>query len=154
MLLRRLRAVLVTALIWAVLWIPLSLAAGVIRYYRAPRYDLITDINVPSPRPPALPIILGEASWWAAWAAVVGAIFAVILIVGERRRTISEIRPWRFACWGAVAAVGLPVSLVIGYVVAEGPVTVTWDLPVLIVLTGIFGAACAAGMLRIARRAN
>ena len=154
MLLRRLKAVLVTSFIWAVLWIPLSLAAGIIRYYRAPRYDLITDINLPSPRPPALPIILGQAGWWTVWAAVVGAIFAIILIVAERRRTISEIRPWRFACWGAVAALGLPLALLIGFVVTEGPITVTWDLPVLIVLTGVFGAACAAGMLRLARPAE
>ena len=154
MLLRRLKAILISGLVWALSWIPLSLAAGILRYYRTPRYDLILDSRVPPPRPPALPIIAQEAAVWTIWAAVVGGLFAVILLAAESRRTLAELRLWRFAVWGALAGITLPLSILILIVITEGGLNVGWQFSVILLLSGVFGAACGAAMLRMARRAS
>jgi hypothetical protein len=154
MLLRRLRGVLGAALIWAVLWIPLGVAVGVIWYARTPPYDLITDVNAPPQYPPALPIVAQETLAFMIWGAVVGIFFAVILLAAERRRTIHELSTRRFAAWGVVAALALPVVLIGIDWTQSDRVYIGWAIAALLILSALFGAACSVGMLQIAKRAS
>ena len=152
MLLRRLKAVIVTALIWAGLWIPLSIAGGVLWYFQTPPYDLIMGPGALPQRPPALPIIARVATGWTIWAAVVGAFFALILFGAERKHTVPELSVRRFAIWGALSAMSLQVFLVTLDFIIEGPFSLSWRFFAMILSTGTFGALCAAGMLRLAQR--
>ena len=154
MLLRRLRGVLGAALIWAVLWIPLGVAVGLVRYARTPPYDLITDVNAPPQYPPAFPIVARETLAFMIWGAIVGLFFAVILLAAERRRTIHELSTRRFAIWGVVAALGFPVVLIGIDWTQSDRVYIGWAFASLFILSALFGAACSVGMLRVAKRAS
>jgi len=152
MLLRRLRGVLVAALVWAVLWLPLGVAVGVLRYLNSPPFDLISD-EAPE-RLPALPIIATTAGQWSLWGAVVGIVFALVLLGAERTRTIEDLSPWRMASWGGLAAIALPLILVLIDAVRYTNTSIGWQFVTILAVTGAFGAACSAGMLGMARRAS
>jgi hypothetical protein len=154
MLLRRLRGILVAALMWAVLWIPLGVAVGLIRYARTPPYDLITDVNAPLQYPPAFPIVAQTTLGFVIWGAVVGLFFAVFLLAGERQRAIHELSTRRFAAWGVVAALALPVVLIGFDWTQSDRIYIGWAFGAILILSAVFGAVCSVGMLRMAKKAS
>ena len=149
--LRRLRGLVGASLMWAVLWVPLGILFGVVRYLRTPPSDVFGALEVP-PRPPALPIIAGSTIGFAVWGAIVGFIFAVTLLAAERKRTLQQLSARRMALWGAVAAAALPVAVVVIELTKPETFLLEWRFIFLAGIAMTFGAACAFWMVRLAQR--
>jgi hypothetical protein len=144
-LLRRLRGVLGTSLLWAVTWSLGGLALAGFLLLRNPVLrgsEGISDAFL-------IPVFL-----FGTWGALGGAIYAIALAMFERRRTLDQLVMARLAVWGALGGMALPL-LVLGAALsayghaALGPVN-SWVIP--LALTGMLGAGCATGTLAIARR--
>jgi hypothetical protein len=136
-LIRRLRAILVIALIWAGAWLPVGAL-------------LIATHILDTDRP-----FLGLAIW-TAWGGVSGAAFALVLAVSERRASFSQLSLARFMTWGAVGGLILPVAWMLFD--SGGPVVWQWDYwwPALVVLalSALLGSICAAATALLARRGS
>ena len=149
--LRKLRAVLVTAVVWAGSWalasqiflIAAAIIKGVPLTFLFPDYFLVAVIA------------------WGSWGALSGVFFAGLLSVAESRRSIDKLSSRRIALWGAVAGGALPVitylisQLVPTISIAGVTVKLAGTLPVLasVIFTGLLGGGAAAGHLAIARQA-
>jgi hypothetical protein len=139
---RRLRGVLVAALIWAIVWLPLGLALPWLR--RRPPDQCVYC-------PPGF--VIRFLTLWTLWGALSGAIFAVVLAIAERRHTLAELSFARVAVWGAIGSLALPAALTILDVVRA---TFPSERRFVLIALGIaaaLGAGCAAGTLALARRA-
>jgi hypothetical protein len=140
----RLRGVLGTALTWALVWLPVGVVMGLIALnarrevmclYCPPFWDWF-------------PLFVLS---WTLWGAVSGGVFAIVLMIAERRRSLAELSFTRTALWGAVGSLSLPAALMVRDAIQSGVLIERLGvLPV--VLTAGLGAACAAGTLRIARQ--
>ena len=144
--LRKVRAILFTALLWGFLWSLVGAGIGVVRWWRN---DLI-DVIGPPPGV-ILSIIGGIAVRWGMLGAINGALFAIVLALAEKRGSIATMSLARFALWGAVATVVVP-AIVLGMLLIMVP---SGDLffqflPVVFLLA--LGAVCSAGMLWLSRR--
>jgi len=144
--LRKLRAALVIAALWAVVWMPLGLGLAL---YAGLRSAEPTDVLA---RPVSVPLFV---SAWTVWGALSGALFALILGLAERRRTLGNLSRARTAVWGAIGCVTLPAVLTV-IDVLQTPVGLrgySWGFPLaaLSVSAGL-GAACAAATVAVARR--
>jgi hypothetical protein len=148
------RGVAGAVVIWGILWTPLGIAMGVLRYFRTPPGDLIADINVGPERPPAIPIILNTTAMFVIWGLVVGLVFALVLVGAERRRSLHELSPTRFGLWGALSALCLPLVLFTIEYLQSAEIFIGWPFAVTLGITTAFGAACSVGMLRLAQRAG
>ncbi len=143
MILRRIQAVIVTATLWALVWLPPGIAL-----------DLFAHSPPSQHRPPPAFGVLSAV--WIAWGAVSGAVFAILLAVAERRNTIVHLSLWRVSAWGAVACAILPALLAIwDYALGPGVYTsFDWLLAgVVIAVCGFVGAVCAASTIALGRRA-
>ena len=140
---RRLRGVLITALIWALVWIPIGFALTLLR--RSSSFEcLYCDPNW----------LVRFVAGWSVFGAVSGGLFAIVLMIAERRRTLAELSLRRTAVWGAIGALALPTIITILDVVdSPGPYR-DWPfmLVTLIAVAGL-GASCAAASVALARRA-
>src|SRR5262245_24791770 len=101
---RKLRAILTTAALWATVWVLGTVAfLGVVRLFVEPvplggallEFVLVTSL---------LSAMTGLIS---------GAAFAVALMVAERRRTLDALSKTRMAIWGAIGGAALPAALTI-----------------------------------------
>jgi len=79
------------------------------------------------------------ATYFAAAGAISGALFGVLLSLGERRRVVNELSAVRAAAWGGLGASALPLLTTM----ADG----------MVILLAPLGAACAAGAVMLAKRA-
>jgi hypothetical protein len=143
MLLRILRGVLGTALLWAVVWLPVGAAFGLL-LNAGQRGNVIP------------PSVLWMVTMGGAWGGVSGVIFAGLLALAERRHTIADLSLIRVAAWGAVGCASLPVLLALHYLPREDLLALRADamfLGIVLVVSALLGAACAAGTLTLARRA-
>ena len=95
---RRIRAILISMVLWAVPWTILGLVLGVVA-----RLGAFGEVFV---GPPAerVPLVLAAALVGLVTGLANGLIFALLLLVAERGRGIAALRPWRFAIWGALAS--------------------------------------------------
>jgi hypothetical protein len=150
MILRRLRAVLVTALIWACLWVPVGLIIGIYRSFKLQSYE-----GVPWALPSVeqfLMAILVNVTPWMTWGAISGAVFAILLAFIERRREVSALLIWRTATWGTLGAVALPTIVLAAFLAVEPDFTLlalaVWPLTI----SAFAGAASAATTLLLAKR--
>lgn len=137
---------LVIAVVWAVAWLPVGLGLALYAAQRSPQpYDILA-------RPVPVPLFAGV---WSAWGAVSGAMFALVLRIAERRRTVETLSAARLAVWGAIGAASLPsILLAVDYArVDPGLRGYGWEFAfaVVVVSAGV-GAACAAATLALARR--
>ena len=150
MILRRLRAIAITALLWSVAsaftsilyLIALSLLRGSkVFAVLFPDYFLVGAIT------------------WGIWGAVNGVAFATLLASAEHDRTLEDLSRRRVALWGAVGGALMPILtyglslLVPGLTLAGGslefaPGTI---LPIVLISTTL-GAGLATGQLSLARR--
>jgi hypothetical protein len=92
---------------------------------------------------------------WTAWGVISGALFAVVLALTERRRTVETLSAARTALSGAIGAVSLPLLLTGIDLVRTPPglLGYSWRFPLLILVgSAAAGAACATATLRLARR--
>ena len=142
---RRLRAVLVFAVLWALAWAPFG---ALVAYVRRPPWDLI---GVPPPSGMMLDIITRGAISWAVFGAINGALFAGLLAFMERRRFVENLTLVRFSIWGALGSLLLPGVVVFTDILVSPSSGSFAILPWVVVAT--LGAGCAAGTLLVARRA-
>lgn len=135
---RRLRGVLGTAFVWAMAWLPFALVVM-----------LLNDLSEPYDRLPATALMME----WIVWGGFSGAVFALLLMWAERRRTLAQLSAWRVALWGACGAALGPAALMV--VAAFTPSDFGWIGVATIVVgtSAALGAACASGTLLLARKA-
>ena len=95
---RRIRAILVSMVLWAVPWTILGLVLGIVA-----RLGVFGDVFV-GPPAEGVPLVLAAALVGLVTGLANGLIFALLLLVAERGRGIAALRPWRFAVWGALAS--------------------------------------------------
>lgn len=124
--LRRIRGAIGMGVTWGVAW----LAAGLV----------LLVIVGPNAADVPFPLFFGLLGFLA------GLLFSGVLGLVERRRSFEEMSLPRFAGWGAVGGFLLSVALSAG---------LGWDaLPLLGSIFAVSGAACAAGSLALARKAE
>ena len=160
LLLRRLRGIGIAAIVWSLLWLAFGIGAAIYRYARLRPYDAMffDGHHFSLSKPPMLPFIGVQVGLWVVWGAVVGIVFAISLVTAERNQPLAEIPMVRFAAWGAYAAMLLPGMFFIvelknmGVPLRDMALSIDRQVAVDLLSTGIFGALCAAGMLRLARR--
>jgi hypothetical protein len=144
--LRRVRAVLITALVWALLWIPVGALAGFIQYQRGDVFVIIP------PQPEFLwETISSVALEWALFGALNGGFFAVLLVLAERGRTVATLSSARVALWGAVGTLVLPTLVLLLLVIVFGTSGLSVKVVPMLALL-LFGAISGWAMLLIARR--
>ena len=131
-LLRRARAAIGLGLTWAVAWLGVGVAFGLLAF---------------SFEPSAL-VFNALAS--AAAGFVGGATFSVLLGIADGRRRFDQLSLPRFACWGALGGLLVGgVQLAIFAAIGRPP-----DPLVFLTLQGLIGSGSAAGTLALARSAD
>ena len=138
---RRFRAVLVTAVSWALFWLP----AGLL--------DVLIEGTPPD-------CLFCPSNWfvlflgvWSLTGAASGAAFAVLLMIAERRHSLAELSMLRMASWGAIGAAVVPVAFLAIALAKYGLEEVAWVRTAFVIgLAAGLGAVCAIGTLALARR--
>ena len=141
----RLRGVLGTALTWALVWLPVGVVMALIAF--SARRDVICLYC-----PPFWDWFPFLVLRWTLWGAVSGGVFAIVLMIAERRRSLAELSFTRTALWGAVGSLSLPAAFIVRDAIQAGALIEGRLAGLSVVLTAGLGAACAAGTLRIARQ--
>jgi hypothetical protein len=146
----RIRGVLGISIVWAVAWLPLAVGLGLYRYWSdAPYRNLLPNKLEGFLAHMANAVGLGMLA-----GAVSGAIFAVILALAERNRTLSNLSIRRLAIWGGIGASLLPATFLSleAFVFTHG----NWWSGATIVLgiAAALGAASAAATLKLANRGS
>ena len=139
--LRRLRGILGTALTWALVWLPLGFLVPLLR------------------RPPS-ECLYCPPDWfgrflllWVLWGAVSGAVFAVVLMIAERSRSLLDLSLLRTASWGAIGAIALPLLATIIDVNRSTYWSMNWQfIGLVLAVSAGLGAVCAAATLAMVRR--
>ena len=136
--LRRLRSILKTGVLWVVFWVPLSLllSAGLV---------VAGEVSF------SVATVLELALAYAATGFVTGCAFGTVISVAEARTSVARLRSWRMGLWGALAALVIPVALL--------PYGGWWipSISLFVVnaaVTAAAGAGSAIAMLALARRAE
>jgi len=137
---RRIRAVLIIAALWGTLWFLLGIGTRA-----AFASQLHADFEPPPP-------FFELPKLFLVWGSVAGSVFAVFLIVVERRRTLHSLARVRVSAWGALGSLTFPVAFILSQGIRPGSLLFTPYL-LISVLSATLGAACAAGTLALARRA-
>ncbi len=132
--LRKLRAVTVIALTWALIWLLVGVVLAILDFF-GPHGDFG-----------------GTPIWfypvvWTTWGAISGGLFALVLSFTESGKTVSSVSLGRISAWGALGCITLPMILV----------SFAWDLDwlakfVIVAFSAILGAVCAAGTVAAVRR--
>jgi len=140
--LKRLRGVVVSALIWAVIW---GLAGASVVSSHFVRRDLRGGFE-------HWEVFAGATLVFALLGAFSGAVFAVVLAAFERRRTLDQLATGRVAAWGALGGMALP--LVVGIAAASELRNLEILGPMLLfgTMMGALGAGCSTVTLALARR--
>ena len=142
MLLRRIRGIAGSAIVWAFLWLPLGgvLAASL----RAPEECLYCQ------RHWRLLIL----ALWTGWGAASGLVFGLLLMVLERTRTLQGLSLVRTAMWGALAALLLPGLLTLVDVMTLPTLgAYEWGPSITLLVSALaVGGGSAVVTLRLAKR--
>ena len=135
MLRQRLRGILRTTIATALPWTALGFVTGVLF-----QLDLIPGIHamLGSPIPGGLVTVFTLIG--AMVGVVNGLTLSGIVLATERGKTMDELRPWRFAAWGALAA--------------GGTLWLFFHNPVVAGIGAALGAAAGVVTLSAARRAR
>lgn len=141
-LLRRLRGIGSTALLWATTWLVIGAAVGIATIRT-------TDFDERVAYWPQLAAVL---FLWSAWGAVSGVAFAVAVAVAERRVSLAELSMVRTAMWGGLGSAGVPAVFMLISYFQTGPRDIV-PYAIVVVSSASLGAALAAASLALARRA-
>ena len=144
---RKIRAILIIAALWAALWAPAGIAAAI--------YEGIQSSPHGPAMTPVLPALIYFPISFAFWGAIAGAVFAILLILTERGSGLANLSLPRFTVWGAIGSIALPLALAV-FGRMNGPLSPGFDdwqlLLVEVAVSAVLGAVCAAGTLAIMRR--
>src|SRR5262249_37470911 len=134
---RRLRSALILAVIWAIVWLPVGAIVGLV----------LTRIVTPGQ---SLRDFLAGLMIWTTLGSLSGGIFALLLSLFERSRTIHELTPWRLALWGTIGGGGLPLAAAFTFTRLAPSVHMTSAAPTVFALMAALGALCAVVTLWLA----
>ena len=140
--LRRARGVIGTSLTWMTVWLVVTSPFVVLQWQRGNM-----DVELPIW---ALVIML---FLMAAWGAACGALFALIVMLFERRRGWAGLSLARVAAWGATAGLAVPLSLGATWWSLRFPV----DLPSTLLgasVSATMGCALATSTVLVARQSK
>ena len=142
--LRRLRGVTVTALLWAFVWAfigALLIAFEVIRHGG-------------NPTGPIGLAFLAATTSFGILGAFSGSVFAVVLALLERRRTLEDLSMRRVAAWGAIGGMALPILGVVTFLSRFSAIPLEDLVPVVVLgaVMAVLGAACSTATVALARR--
>ncbi len=140
---RRIKAILVHALLWAGAWV----IAGTVFEFVQATHGLVGHHLLELVR-----LIPGMMTYWAAVGFASGVLVAGVVAIAERNREIDRIPLIRMALWGAIPGALLPLLWHV-HLAFRGHFLVrflTGNLEMAIIL-GCVGAGLAAGELRLAR---
>jgi len=149
--LRRLKAILVTAVLWGVAWLPPGVLFGL--YLSSRTFDdvvMVEDGKLVRQPLEIWPMVARISLIWSLWGAAIGVLFALGVLIAERRHSLREISTWRFAVLGGAAAGVLPTYILIEAMRHE--VTPDAEALGIILLVVLYGAGIAVAMLRAAQR--
>jgi hypothetical protein len=152
-LLKRLRAVAVLAILWAIGWSVVGAGLGAYQYYFLAWP--MGFISLPGFASPLVAVVLGSAFNGAEGGAISGALFALVLTVAERNRTAARLTLGRSAVWGVLGAVLVP-SIMLTITMVRFPAILS-DMPLLpfaiyLLCLALLGAACGLLTIALARR--
>lgn len=143
--LRRLRAIAVTAVLWGLAWGALGVVFGTVAWILGPGVGNIVIL----PR-----FLANQVLFWGLWGGISGGAFATLLALGERRHSLDELRGLRIAGWGALGGMLIPLGVYLLLTLRGGPIFGALRPTVIAAsLAGLLGAGLAAGQLALARRA-
>jgi hypothetical protein len=140
LLIRRLRGILGTAVAWGLGWSAIALPIFIAVVPGSTLFGRVL---------PALRM----ASYAGMAGAVSGASFAVLVLVLERRRTLTAFSTRRAALWGALAGGGYSVVALVVQGLARF-LEPTAVVSATLLVGGVLGAATGSLMLLLARRAT
>lgn len=143
MLLRRLRGVLITALLWAVVW---GFLGGLLLLV----VSLSTHVHAVGLS--VAQAILAVLAFFGLWGALSGGVFAIAMSVAERQRRIEDLSMRRVALWGALGGATLPAIGTVAIVITPIEGGLPPQIAVLLAITSLLGSLCSAGTLALARR--
>jgi hypothetical protein len=131
-LLRRLRGLMISMLLWSAPWAAFGALIGV-----AYLLGLFPGTVIRGPAiPGGLPVTLGLAG--AIVGAVNGLVFGVLIMIAERKHAVSELRASRIGAWAAVAT--------------GGTVLMISQVPLVAAACGVIGFLAGVLALRAAQR--
>jgi hypothetical protein len=142
--LRHLRAVCVISLLWAIAWLPLGLALAL---YYSWRYSVGT--HGPNDVPP--PTIAVSLIFWGLAGAIGGALFATILAITERRKSLKDLSFPRVVAWGALGSIIVPAGSLAADAMRHMYHGGWLETASILGLIGAFGSVTSGLTLRIAR---
>ena len=144
-LLRRIRGILGTALLWGCAWAGFGLLFGVVVWVlRNPATFVF----------PLWRFTAMQGLFWGIWGSVSGGVFAALMIVAERQSTLSTLSTRRIAAWGALGGFSLPLLSYGLLVLTRGPVLgALGPTAIAAGIASVLGAGMAAGHLSLPRRA-
>jgi hypothetical protein len=92
---------------------------------------------------------------WGLGGAGMGLAFALVMLAGERKRTLAALSPRRLAAWGFVAGAIVPMGIAtITELTGHSSIAINLRTGVIFAgICGTLGAALAVASLRAARRA-
>ena len=141
--LRRLRGILGTSVLWALVW---ALLGCLLLLAEAFFGDHAHHVAQPAR------LVLMSVGFFGVWGAVSGGVFALALAIAERRRSIEQLSMWRVGAWGAIGGAALP-ALGTALSILEGSIArIAPQAAILFAITALLGALCATGTVAIARR--
>ena len=151
-LVRRLRAVLVLAMLWAIGWFVIGVAFGLYQYYAG---WPIASINFSGLANPLLAVVLSYAFGAAKGGAISGALFATLLMIAERNQSAANLTLGRSAIWGVLGAILVPITM-LGIMLIRFPFLLS-DFPLVPFIIswfvlGVLGAGCALLTVWLGRR--
>jgi hypothetical protein len=144
--LKRLRGIVGTMATWAVAFAVAGLAGllPLFAFRMLPSFELKAFLR----------FAIDSAVRWGLGGAAIGFIFAMTVLIGERKRTLAALSPRRFALWGFVGGATIPLGIAAIYELM-GYSSPAINLRAGIVFAGVcgcLGTTLAALSLRAARR--
>jgi hypothetical protein len=133
---RRLRGTLGLASLWAAVWLPTGVLLSLVLGWTG------HSLRLPS-------WYLGA---WTVLGASSGAVFAMLLALFERRRSLQDLSVRRLSIWGAAAGAALPIAGSLLLVAFVSGLSLSSDAPVVFAVLALLGASSAWATLTIARR--
>jgi hypothetical protein len=137
---QRVRSIVKTGLLWVLFWVPASLVLSASQFFT--RYHGAWSLGY----------VLKLALVYGVTGFITGSAFGAVLTLTESRRSVGQLKGWRFTLWGAIAALVVPTAW---WLFSPPNPWRFMHVGLFLFNTGVTalaGATSAAAMLKVARR--